>query len=345
MSSVAIPETLPAARQQRSGPALQDVGVVAIGRNEGVRLERCLLSARSHCDAVVYVDSGSTDGSVPLAQSLGVTVVELDLARPFTAARARNAGFAALMAAHPDVQFVMFVDGDCELAPDWLPTAKDALAANPGCGVVCGRRRERSPDASIYNLLCDMEWDTSIGDAKACGGDALMRCAAFQSVAGFRDDLIAGEEPELCVRLRQRDWTISRIDAEMTRHDAAMTSFRQWWKRSVRAGHAYAEGALLHGLGAEQHWLRESVSIWLFALLLPAFILAVRGPAWLLLGVYPLQFARIAHARQRTYRIPWSHAALYAGACLLGKFAQCQGQLTYLFRVRGRRTLIEYKTG
>jgi glycosyltransferase involved in cell wall biosynthesis len=69
-------------------------GLVAIGRNEGERLRRCLISAQGVYDHVVYVDSGSSDDSVALAESFGAVVVVLDTARPFTAARARNAGFA-----------------------------------------------------------------------------------------------------------------------------------------------------------------------------------------------------------------------------------------------------------
>ena len=56
------------------------------------RLRQCLLSVGSA--TIVYVDSGSTDGSIACAQSLGVeSCPELDLSIPFTAARARNAGF------------------------------------------------------------------------------------------------------------------------------------------------------------------------------------------------------------------------------------------------------------
>src|SRR5262245_28643656 len=98
------------------------MGIVVIGRNEGERLIRCLQSAKSHTDDIVYVDSGSTDGSTRTAENLGILVVKLDLAQPFTAARARNEGFAALKALRPDIRFVQFVDGDCELVDDWLRT-------------------------------------------------------------------------------------------------------------------------------------------------------------------------------------------------------------------------------
>ena len=142
---------------------MSDLGIVTIGRNEGERLRRCLNSLVGHGLPVVYVDSNSTDGSVELARSMGVEVVELDLSLPFTAARARNAGFARLEQLTPGIGFVQFVDGDCEVVPGWLDRACAVLKERPDVAVVFGRRRERFPDQSIYNCLADIEWDTPVG--------------------------------------------------------------------------------------------------------------------------------------------------------------------------------------
>ena len=209
------------------------IGAVAIGRNEGERLVACLRSLVGRVDRVVYVDSGSTDNSRDLARSLGVEVVELDLSRPFTAARARNEGLDRLRDVLPGVEYVQFVDGDCEVRAEWIETARSALEADEKLAVVCGRRRERFPEASIYNTLTDMEWDTPIGPAQSCGGDALFRNAALEAVGGYDPSVIAGEEPEMCFRLRAGGWTIRRLDAEMTLHDANMETFGQWWKLSL----------------------------------------------------------------------------------------------------------------
>ena len=57
---------------------------------------------------------------------------------------------------------------------------------------------------------------------RAFGGIVMLRAKAVEEVGGYREDLIAGEEPELSVRLRRTGWRIWRLDAEMTMHDAGM---------------------------------------------------------------------------------------------------------------------------
>ncbi|MGB0440619.1 MAG: glycosyltransferase family 2 protein, partial [Paracoccaceae bacterium] len=207
------------------------VGAVVIGRNEGQRLIDCLTSMRGQVARIVYVDSGSTDGSQDAATALGAEVVGLDTSVPFTAARARNAGLDHLAAQGRVPGLVQFVDGDCVLDPEWITRAGAFLQDHPEVAVVCGRRRERFPEATVFNRLIDAEWDTPIGEAKACGGDALMRFDALRDAGGYDPGLIAGEEPELCVRLRAAGWKVWRLEAEMTLHDAAISRVGQWWSR------------------------------------------------------------------------------------------------------------------
>jgi GT2 family glycosyltransferase len=322
------------------------IGVVIIGRNEGERLKRCLESVRDLASRAVYVDSGSTDGSVAASKTLGFAVVELDLRTPFTAARARNEGLRRLLELRPSLEFVFFVDGDCEVNSGWLGTASNFLTRNPQVAAVCGRRRERFPDKSIYNMLCDMEWaENSPGETKACGGDVLMRVSSFRQVDGYRADLICGEEPELCVRLRQAGWRIWCLDAEMTLHDAAMYRFGQWWRRMLRGGYAFAIGVALHGAPPERHWVSEYRRVWLWGLWLPLITLILTialGPwALLLLCVYPLQVVRLALRGTRSTRENWWRAV----ALVLCKFPEMLGQMKYLSDRRAGRgvRLIEYK--
>jgi GT2 family glycosyltransferase len=325
---------------------MTNVGVVAIGRNEGERLRSCLESIHCLAQATVYVDSGSTDKSVELGRSLTSYVVELDLSIPFTAARARNQGFQKLIELQPDIEYVFFVDGDCEVVAGWLQTAVAFLTEHREMAVVCGMRRERHPEKSIYNMLIDMEWaDYPLGESKMCGGDALIRVSALRQVNGYRPDLICGEEPEMCVRLRKAGWHIWHLNEPMTVHDAAMYRFSQWWKRMLRTGYAFAQARALHGAPPEFHGVLESRRAWTWGFAIPLFsiILSIAiGPSALfLLLAYPLQIVRIAlkgtrSARQNLFR---------AVALVLSKFPEFLGQLKYIVD-RSRRiqsSLIEYK--
>jgi len=332
------------------------VGVVAIGRNEGERLRRCLESLREQCAHIVYVDSASQDGSPALARGLGVEVVDLDLSIPFTAARARNEGLRRLRQLRPDLEFVQFIDGDCELVSGWIAKGLAPLLQRKELAVTCGRVRERFRQATIYNRLADLEWNTPVGEIEACGGIALMRVAAFESVGGFDADILAGEEHELCSRLRARGFKVLRIDAEMVLHDAAMTRMVQWWRRTVRTGYGLAESIARPGPAQPTDVRRaRSVVTWgvVFPALvvlglvlaaqsssLPVLLLVVGGAAALLIA----QALRIA-LKRRSPGENAADAALYAAGCMAGMLPQSIGMLRYLEqRLRRRRAqLHEYK--
>ena len=316
--------------------APQHIAAVVIGRNEGQRLVACLASLRGRVGQLVYVDSGSSDDSIAHARAAGARVVELDTGLPFTAARARNAGLAMLD--RDQVHYVQMVDGDCTVDAAWIETATAWLDTHPEVAVVCGRRRETRPEASVYNRLCDMEWDGPAGQVLACGGDALARLAALVQVGGYRDDLIAGEEPEMCVRLRAAGWAIWRLADEMTLHDARMTRFSQWWQRSKRAGHAFAEGAALHGAPPERHWVAETRRALIWGAALPLGIVLAGLAQPMLFGlalIYPAQVMRLSARRGWAWGI----------FTVLGKFAEAAGALRfYAGRALWRRAgLIEYK--
>ena len=322
-----------------------EIAAVVIGRNEGRRLIDCLTSMQSsNMKCIVYVDSGSTDGSTLTAERLGAYVVSLDAGQPFTAARARNEGFAVLKRLRTAIQFVQFIDGDCELDRGWLKAAVDFVRGRNDVAVVCGRRRERHPSASVYNRLCDIEWDTPIGETLACGGDALMRAEAFEAVGGFQAQLIAGEEPELCLRMRENGWKIWRLDAEMTRHDAAITRFSQWWVRAVRSGYGMTEVIQLRKPPRLTIWMRPLARslFWGGALPILIALTALVHPAALLaVIIYPLQVCRIAIARGPASSNSWSYALFMT----ISKFAEFQGIFRYYWRRFYRKSveLIEYK--
>ena len=315
------------------------VGVVAIGRNEGARLARCLASLPASRLRTAYVDSGSTDGSPDLARDAGAHVISLDMTIPFSAARGRNAGWRWLAANSPGIDFIQFVDGDCEIEDGWIQAALAFLDSNPVVAVVCGRRRERFPERSFYNQVCDQEWDTPIGLAAACGGDSMVRLSILKQIEGFNPALMAGEEPEMCSRIRARGYEIWRLDQPMTIHDAAMTRFRQWWLRAVRSGLGYAQAWQATG-GSERLYsgeLRRAL-FWAGVVPLGTVVLAVAiGPA--LLVVAPLAWT--AQIARLSPRMGWRKAILLT----VGKAAELIGMGIWLRRrlFGGESGLVAYK--
>ena len=325
-----------------SAPAV--FGIVVIGRNEGDRLKQCLLSLPSDC-LTVYVDSGSTDGSTDLARKCGAEMIELSKSTRFTAARARNAGYRRLLEIRPDLQFVQFIDGDCEVAPHWLERASSFLTAHEQAGATFGRRRERYPTRSIYNQLCDWEWEGPIGEGASFGGDVMIRASALTSSGGYREDIIAGEDTELCLRLRLAHWPTWRLDVEMTLHDAAIITFSQWWRRSVRCGYAFAQGAQVHGSLPERHFVWESRRARMWGIWIPVICLGAMlalGPwglvAWL---VYPVQIVRQTLRTRGSGR----NRIVLGLFQVLARFPEACGQIKFAYdRLIDRPAhIIEYK--
>ena len=333
---------------------LARVGIVVIGRNEGMRLRRCLESVVHAGAKVVYVDSGSTDGSVAMARDEAVEVVELDQSAPFCAARARNAGCQRLFEANPATSFVQFVDGDCEIHAEWLGAAVKALESRPELAIVAGWLRERAPEVSIYNRLGDVEWNFGgAGEVDSVGGIFMIRREAFDAVGGFDPSIAAGEEPEICLRLSRRGWRMLRIDRSMASHDLAMTRFGQWWRRQVRFGYGSADVAARFALPRfRRSNLRARVwTAWLVAALMLgslAVMIPLTGNAGLLALMFsclwPAQLGRIA---LRIWRGGQSFglAAAYAFFLMLSYWPQMAGQLLYSSDRLRRRAfrLIEHK--
>lgn len=321
----------------------ETLGFVVIGRNEGDRLAECLRSLPKGAPAV-YVDSGSSDGSPKRARDLGAEVVELTTDKPFSAARGRNEGFDRLTELHPDLTYVHFIDGDCELYRAWIEVGIARLEAEPRLAVVAGQRLERFPEKSLYNGLCAEEWNTPVGPATAVGGDAIYRVEAFREVQGFDPLMMAGEEPELCFRLSANNWTMERVDARMTLHDAQILTFDGWWKRAVRSGYAYMLGAMKHP-GARYNFKPVIRSLlWGGALPFFALITLATGRWWIAAGIVALYGLKWLRIRQREQRR--EEPGRYAGYMMLVNVAEVLGiaQATWQ-RLSGRFKIIEYKKG
>lgn len=335
----------------RATEEVPQISVVVIGRNEGERLSRCLESVQRMrwpgAFELIYVDSDSHDASPELAGKAGAQVIRLDTGMQ-TAARGRNAGWRRASAS-----LVLFLDGDTVLDPDFPLRAVQAVEADAAVAVVWGHCREIHPSASIYNRVLDLDWIYAPGFSEFCGGNALIRRDVLESVAGFDESFIAGEEPEMCRRIRSRGYKILHIDAAMVGHDLAITGFRQYWRRAVRSGYAYANVASRFRDAGEEGWDREArrnlmrgAALALVSAAGVALSVASRSalPGLAAAGILATLIVRTAcQVKWKSGR--WSTRLLYGVHAHFQQIPMLAGQLQYrLDRRRGRTPqLIEYK--
>lgn len=327
-----------------------DVSVVVIGRNEGKRLEQCLASVTQAAwgntrHELIYVDSKSTDASVSLAQSLGASTLVLDDASP-CAAKARNLGWQA---ANGD--FVLFLDGDTQLHPDFVTLALNTLQDAKLCAV-WGHRRESRPEQSIYTKVLDLDWIYPTGRTLYFGGDVLVRRSALAQVNGFDATLKAGEEPELCARLRACGWEIEHIDAPMTQHDLAVNSLRAYWLRAYRSGIAYAEVAQRMRIRGDVLWQHEAKRDFRHGMLFMAYPFLLLASAWFAPALAFVLLLLVALFLLRTaYRCAWKApgqwllCAQYAVHAHFQKIPALFGQLKWRQAARQHAEigLVDYK--
>lgn len=326
------------------------LGVVVIGRNEEKNIANCLESLSAFGLKTVYVDSGSTDRSIELARPLCDHVLPLDPAKPFSAARARNEGFDLLIEKAPYLEYVQFLDGDCTLLPGWPVAALAEFGRREGLSVAFGHLVERSPDSSVYNRLCALEWKAPAGDIAnfdSMIGIMLVRVEIFRRLSGFNVAVVAGEDPEFGARVALAGGIVSKLDIPMATHDADINRFGQWWKRSVRAGHGIGQRYDLHGASRLRDCAHARKSTLAWGVAIPAIVVISSFIDWrasLALSLaYGILFLRIFRGRLASGD-GIRDAGLYGLFTVTGKIANGWGLLKYYSRRRtGRYRILEYR--
>jgi glycosyltransferase involved in cell wall biosynthesis len=97
------------------------IAVYTIALNEEKFVERWYESCKD-ADYLLIADTGSTDGTVELARSLGINVVEVSV-KPWRFDDARNASLAVIPA---DIDYCISLDVDEVLAPGWKKAMEEA---------------------------------------------------------------------------------------------------------------------------------------------------------------------------------------------------------------------------
>ena len=327
---------------------IRDIDVVIIGVNSAATLVRCIESVRT-CTCpdtklhIFYVDGGSTDNSIALARNYDdVTVVSMHPMYP-TPGLGRNAGWRS-----GNSPYVQFLDSDTQMDSRWLETGVRTLEDTPEVTAVFGRRAEINPQATVFNWIADQEWNPRPGEVQAFGGDVLVRRKALEDSGGYDEVLVSGEDPELSRRIIAMGGSILHLDTPMTRHDMAMRTIRQYWRRGYRTGYGYAAVVARHG-GAGKFWLEECKRILIrggLGLLLMLLGLGGLACSWLafvvfLSGLGLLLYPRLFRIRwfMEDKRLPKELATKYAWHCSLVVLPEVFGMLRYMLGAVCKRPL------
>ncbi|MGL1933086.1 MAG: glycosyltransferase [Desulfotalea sp.] len=309
---------------------LPAIDCVVIGVNAAATLKRCLESITA-CNYpeeqlhIIYVDGGSHDSSISIAQAIsGVTVIALQPEFP-TPGLGRNAGWQ-----EGKSPFVQFLDSDTILNPEWLQKAVTTMEGD--LAAVKGNREEMHPKDSVFNWIGSLEWNGRPGESESFGGDVLVRRQALEESQGYDEELVGGEDPELSRRMRMSGWRILHLNTAMTLHDLAMTTIQQYWKRAYRAGYAFAAVIDRFTDSPTSFWQKElrrivvrgggfvGLSLLGFVCLFISFfeigalLVAVISFA---MGLFLLLFPRIFRVKyfQKDKNITLSQAKIYAWHC------------------------------
>jgi len=310
------------------------ISIIVIGLNEEKNLKECLSSIFESSLGgdekleIVYVDSGSIDNSIAIAKSFyNVKVISLQDSPP-SAAKGRNLGASITKG-----DYIQFVDGDSALDKNWIKMALQALELDQSKGVVFGAIEEVDNKNTIYSKVCRFDWYTPPGDYRLCGGNAMWRRDIFIKAGGFDSTLSAGEEPDLCYKVRQNGHRIVCLDAPMVKHDLDMNSFKEYWLRSIRSGYAYSVIAMRFMNMEEKLWLKETIRNFLDPLLWVIIILSGFSIGWL--ASLSLLFAFISYRIIRIIKNVQQRTTSLTDALLYGLHIQFSRLPLALGQIKG----------
>ena len=272
---------------------MKTFSVIVIGKNEEAHLGACLRSVQAAAAEVgaaeiVYVDSASTDGSVAIAQSLGVRVLSLRPDWKHTPAAGRYIGFH-----HTTGELLMFVDGDCVIEREWLSRAL-AYFAEPEVAGVAGFLNDLDTHGRTIPFVGERA--RAVKTLTTLRGIAAYRRTALEQAGPFNPHLRSEEEAELALRLRRAGWKLLHLPYQMGFHHRGIPQL-QAMLRNLRLGRVSGVGltwryACQRGQGWQ--FCREQLgTTMLFGLLL---LLLSPGIAFFALGLtsYALPFLALA---------------------------------------------------
>ncbi len=173
-------------------PAFNEERLLGASLRE-VKRAMAVLPGRGWEAELIVCDNNSTDRTAEIARAEGAHVVFEPINQ---IARARNCGAAAATG-----DWLVFVDADSHPSPELFRDVTDAIA---GGHTILGGSIVRLETNSLFGRLgCGLWNRVSRMRRLVAGSFIFVEAAAFREVGGFSNELFAGEELDLSLKLQK----------------------------------------------------------------------------------------------------------------------------------------------
>lgn len=189
---------------------------------------------------VIFVDDGSTDRTPRIVED---SVSKMDIQNKIFKTEWRGIGFARdLIIDNADGEYIMWVDSDEELAPNYTRKQLEFMEKNPDVGITAGivglvpgnlvLNLELLPTI-VSNVMFERVSSFLWKNKQLIGtGGSTFRIKALQQAGGF--DILykgAGEDIDIVARIRNLGWQVKLNDAVFYEFHNGMSTFADLWKK------------------------------------------------------------------------------------------------------------------
>lgn len=261
------------------------LSVCVIGRNEGRNLPKCIaslgqLEALKIKYETIFVDSASADDSVIIAQSGFDYVLRLAQSQFLNAGAARHVGTK-----HAKGDWVLYLDGDMELAPEILPAIEELIRSRrTDCGL-CGFTENVYPSGS--RDLIYFRGNRAGYNCRMFGGAVLLPRLKVLEAGNWSCALYAYEESELYSRLLRCGASVIWHEQRLVVHKTQYVSKIRKLVGAIVPFRSYL-GKKFYGAGQVTRLTLQNDNFFNFFFLKPdaylmlvSFLIAVAGAPWL----------------------------------------------------------------
>lgn len=211
------------------------LSVVVICRNQRDRVLACVRSILREVVPLqvpfelLVIDSASTDGTREALAEMPVRWVGLEESPLLCASLGRKVGTDTASGSH-----ILFLDGDMELEPGFLPAARDAIGGLEGVAGIVGQVFEKDP--SVPGGRRDIYRIRKEGKADKFGGAVLFSRRSLLRAGGYDPYIFNREENELYSRIRSAGEAVWQIPVPMALHHDPPASLAEKVFREILPG-------------------------------------------------------------------------------------------------------------